>query len=80
MKLFVRSAPLQFHRSGTKFTRDGHVIETDDYTEDQVQAIIDEPNLHVREATEEEIGPEESGDDDAKGKKAGGKKGGAKES
>ncbi|WP_024762343.1 hypothetical protein [Pseudomonas nitroreducens] len=45
--LFIRSVPESFRRSGHRFTREGHGIALDLLSDDQVEALVNDPNLVV---------------------------------
>lgn len=44
--IFVRSRPKHFYRAGIKFTEKGHGIAIDTLSENQLLAIMTEPQLH----------------------------------
>jgi len=49
--LFIRSKPKSFCRAGHKFTEHGHGIALDVLSEEQIEAITNEPELIVEECT-----------------------------
>lgn len=52
-KFIVKSMRESFRRAGITFTREGVPVDTDDLTEDQLQAINDEPLLVVYRADDD---------------------------
>jgi hypothetical protein len=54
MKVLIRSARDSFWRGGLKFTRQGVVVDTDELTEAQQEAITAEPQLSVGPAPDAE--------------------------
>lgn len=45
--LFIRSVPESFRRSGHRFTREGHGIALDLLSDEEVAALVNDPNLVV---------------------------------
>lgn len=64
MKILIRSARDSFRRAGLTFTRAGVIVDADDLTEEQREAITDEPQLSVGPV------PDEKDDADADAKAA----------
>jgi Mu-like prophage FluMu N-terminal domain len=64
--LNVTSRPATFRRAGFGFTQATTQLREDQLTEDQINALKNEPNLVVSEA---EIDVEDEGETKAKGKK-----------
>jgi hypothetical protein len=47
-KVLIKSGPERFRRAGFEFTRAGVVVDTEDLSKEQIEAIADEPNLSAR--------------------------------
>lgn len=45
--LFIRSVPESFRRAGYRFTREGHGIALDLLSDEQIEALVNDPNLVV---------------------------------
>ncbi|KQI67001.1 hypothetical protein AN189_17895 [Loktanella sp. 3ANDIMAR09] len=57
MKLFIQATTPSgtFFRAGRMWTKDGTVVDSDDFTDADAKAIENEPHLKVRTATPAEI-------------------------
>lgn len=62
-KLAVTSIAERFRRAGITFTRTPTVLDTERVDAERIEALINEPNLSVRPATDEEIAAAEAGAD-----------------
>lgn len=49
MKLKIKSKPESFRRAGIVFTREGVIVDTAQLTDEQIDALENEPNLVVAE-------------------------------
>jgi hypothetical protein len=52
-QISVVSKPVTFRRAGMRFSRTPTVLNLGDLGDDQIQALIDEPNLTIKEVVDE---------------------------